>query len=178
MSTAVMAACWPLQMPPPAKAVLMSLADNCNDNGECEPSIQTLCKRTCLHRATVIRAIEELERIGQIVATHRQGARTRYTVTPKTDLFDPEPVAESDQSQRATSRQKVVAQRDPLGIKVGQNRSHCATQSKSKIKRKIKSSHRRRNRRRRVSLFLKFQNGSTSRPGMDSSRCVGSCDTR
>lgn len=40
MSTFVMGLCWPLQMPPTAKGVLMSLADQSNDQGSCWPSLQ------------------------------------------------------------------------------------------------------------------------------------------
>ena len=45
MSIAVMRSCWPLQMPPTPKAVLISLADNASDEGECWPSIPTICER-------------------------------------------------------------------------------------------------------------------------------------
>jgi hypothetical protein len=103
MSTSVMAVCWPLQMPPTPKAVLMSLADNANDHGECWPSIDRICTRTCLHRATVIRAIGALEQLGHLVADRSNGRKTRYCITPNLDLFEGEkPVAERNQSHNAT----------------------------------------------------------------------------
>jgi hypothetical protein len=119
MSTVMMAACWPLQMPSVAKAVLISLADNANDHGECWPSIDTIAERTCLHRATVMRAIATLEALGHVVADRSNGRHTRYTITPKLDLFTrgkgTKPVAERDRSQPATGRT------------VQQNPSHSAT---------------------------------------------------
>jgi hypothetical protein len=61
MSTIVMAACWPLQMSPTAKAVLVSLADQANDQGACWPAVATLCERTCLGERAVRNALRWLE---------------------------------------------------------------------------------------------------------------------
>lgn len=88
MSTTVMAACWPLQMPPTPKAVLMSLADNANDHGECWPSISTICERTCFGKTAVIEAIRWLESDGVLVADRTNGRHTRYTIVPNLDLFN------------------------------------------------------------------------------------------
>jgi len=83
VSTTVMAACWPLQMPPTQKAVLISLADNANDHGECWPSIPTIMARTCLGERTVHGAIKWLESVGALEADRSNGRHTRYTVTPE-----------------------------------------------------------------------------------------------
>jgi hypothetical protein len=80
MSTHVMGKCWPLQMPPTPKAVLISLADNANDQGECFPSIDTISVRTCFGRTAVIEAIQWLEQNGLVVADRSNGRRTRYTI--------------------------------------------------------------------------------------------------
>lgn len=80
MSTHVMGKCWPLQMPPTPKAVLMSLADNANDQGECFPSITTICTRTCFGRTAVIEAIQWLEQNGLVVADRSNGRHTTYTI--------------------------------------------------------------------------------------------------
>lgn len=80
MSTHVMGKCWPLQMPPTPKAVLMSLADNANDHGECFPSITTICTRTCFGRTAVIEAIQWLEQNGLLVADRSNGRHTTYTI--------------------------------------------------------------------------------------------------
>lgn len=80
MSTQIMAKCWPLQMPPTPKAVLISLADNANDAGVCWPSIPTICQRTCLSERTVHGAIKWLEANGHLRADRSNGRHTRYIV--------------------------------------------------------------------------------------------------
>lgn len=82
MSTVIMAKCWPLQMSPAQKAVLISLADQANDHGVCWPSIETICQRTCLSRRAVILAIGRLETIGVIVAKKEIGRSSRYHLDP------------------------------------------------------------------------------------------------
>lgn len=54
MSTIIMSACWPLQgMSPSQKAVLVSLADQANDDGVCWPSVESIGRRTCLSERAV-----------------------------------------------------------------------------------------------------------------------------
>lgn len=77
MSAVIMAACWPLQMPPPAKGVLMALADLANDQGCCWPEISTICERTCRSQAVVTDAIAWLESCG-VMTTDRSG---RHVIT-------------------------------------------------------------------------------------------------
>src|SRR5699024_3565189 len=117
MSIKVMGECWPVQVTAPQKAVLMSLADQANDHGVCWPSIAGITERTCLHRATVIRAIEQLEELGYVTCVRRSGAKTLYTVDPSQSATGTrkKPVAQSDPSQSATGR---TVRPDP---------SHCAT---------------------------------------------------
>lgn len=83
MSTTIMAACWPLQMPPSAKAVLVSLADNANDQGSCWPSIVTIMARTCLSERTVQAQLVWLEEHKVIERDIRSGRSTMYVVTPE-----------------------------------------------------------------------------------------------
>jgi hypothetical protein len=80
MSTHIMAACWPLRMPPTPKSVLMSLADNANDQGVCWPSIATICTRTCYTERTVQGAIRWLAEKGLIEVEIRPGRSTLYRV--------------------------------------------------------------------------------------------------
>ena len=82
MSTVIMAKCWPLQMPLTAKAVLMSLADNANDHGECWPSQPQIAMRACMSDRSVRNAIKWLEGAGYLVADRSNGRHTRYTVCP------------------------------------------------------------------------------------------------
>ena len=83
MSTIIMSACWPLQgMNASQKAVLISLADNANDDGVCWPSIKYIADRTCLSSRAVQGAIKWLADTGTLQADERQGRSTVYTVTP------------------------------------------------------------------------------------------------
>jgi len=93
MSTSIMAACWPLQMPPTQKAVLISLADNANDQGHCWPSIPTISERTCFSERAVHRAIRWLEEHGLVTADRSNGRHTRYVITPES-FSAPESAAE------------------------------------------------------------------------------------
>lgn len=78
-----MSACWPLQgMSVTQKAVLISLADNANDQGVCWPSIPTIGKRCCLSDRAVQNAIKWLEQAGIVTANRNNGRHTSYTLTP------------------------------------------------------------------------------------------------
>jgi len=77
-----MSACWPMQLPPTAKAVLISLADNANDHGVCWPAIATISKRTCFSERAVQNAIKWLESAGLVVADRTNGRHTTYKITP------------------------------------------------------------------------------------------------
>lgn len=99
MSTAVMALCWPLKMPPTPKAVLISLADNANDQGYCWPSISTICERTCFSKRAVIDAIAWLESASALTADRSNGRHTTYVVTPAQYV---EPVQQAHQCSSST----------------------------------------------------------------------------
>lgn len=105
MSTVIMSMCWPLQMPPSPKSVLVSLADNANDQGECWPSIPTICERTCLGRTAVIEAIKWLEQAGYLYANRDSGRHTRYTILVENGELFPthRPVRQADRSATHTS---------------------------------------------------------------------------
>jgi len=48
MSTIIMSQCWPLQgLSVTQKAVLISLADQANDDGVCWPAVGTIATRCC-----------------------------------------------------------------------------------------------------------------------------------
>jgi len=81
MSTRVMALAWPIQCDMTAKSVLISLADNANDAGECWPSIDTISERTCISRRSVIEAVQRLEAAGLLSADRTNGRHTRYQLT-------------------------------------------------------------------------------------------------
>jgi hypothetical protein len=82
MSTILLGACWPLQMPPTAKAVLISLADQANDAGVCWPAVGTICKRTCLSERAVQNAIRWLCQSGGLLVNRTPGRSTNYQINP------------------------------------------------------------------------------------------------
>ncbi|OOW00973.1 helix-turn-helix domain-containing protein [Pseudomonas sp. MF4836] len=78
-----MSLCWPLQgMSGPQKAVLISLADNANDEGVCWPSVARIAERTCLAERTVQAAVKWLTQVGILAVRERMGRSTIYTLTP------------------------------------------------------------------------------------------------
>lgn len=83
MSTIIMAACWPLQMSSTQKAVLISLADQANDEGVCWPSVGTIAERTCMSERAVQDALKWLEGQSAVQRERRNQRSTVYIVTPK-----------------------------------------------------------------------------------------------
>lgn len=78
-----MSACWPLQgLTPAQKSVLISLADNANDEGVCWPSVAKIGERTCLSERAVQQAIKVLSECKVLRIEGRQGRSTMFTVTP------------------------------------------------------------------------------------------------
>lgn len=98
MSTVIMSACWPLKMPPSPKAVLISLADNANDDGVCWPSILKICERTCLSRRCVQDAIQWLVASGAVRVTRQELSSNVYRICP--DEFDADFHVQSVRSQQ------------------------------------------------------------------------------
>ncbi len=106
MSTIIMAACWPLQgMSPSQKAVLISLADQANDDGVCWPAVGTIAARTCLSERAVRDALAWLQAAGAVFREYRHNTSTSYTVCPK--RFDP--AKAPAESKRTTKRKTDVA---------------------------------------------------------------------
>ena len=78
-----MSTCWPLQgMSPAQKAVLISLADQANDDGYCWPSVKTISMRTCLSERAVQGAIRWLQEVRLLGSSKRSGTSTVYQLTP------------------------------------------------------------------------------------------------
>lgn len=60
------------------KLILLKLADNSNDDGECWPSIATIVRETEIAKSTVCRKMKELEDDGIIVRKRRGYCSTVY----------------------------------------------------------------------------------------------------
>ncbi|OEJ66585.1 helix-turn-helix domain-containing protein [Magnetovibrio blakemorei] len=60
------------------KLVLLSMADRANENHICWPSVTRLSKDTCLHRETIMKAVENLSKAGKIEVIKKGGRNNRY----------------------------------------------------------------------------------------------------
>lgn len=89
MSLRIMSQVWGLTLGNSAKKlVLLALADNANDEGECYPSLATIARKTDLDERTVRRAIRVLQEEGHLQTRARSGRSTvfRLTVTPDNNV--------------------------------------------------------------------------------------------
>ena len=82
LSTFILSACWPLELSATQKLVIISLADQANDEGVCWPSVASLTRRTCLSERAVRNALRDLEDGGYLKTHAREGRSSYYTVTP------------------------------------------------------------------------------------------------
>lgn len=82
MSIRLMTEVWQLDLPHAEKIVLLALADNASDDGECYPSNATLMKKCGLEERSIRRITSRLEQAGHITCHYRNGRSTVYTVHP------------------------------------------------------------------------------------------------
>lgn len=98
------------------KLVLLALADNANDQGECFPSLTNIAGRCEMHRATVIRSIRSLETSGHISRHVRPGRNNGYLVHPLqiSTSSTEQLVAACNPSQPATNPSQPATSPSPL----------------------------------------------------------------
>jgi hypothetical protein len=75
---------WNLDLHHTEKFVLLALADNANDEGNCYPSIATITKKCSLSEPTVHRSIKKLVELNLVVQIFRTGRSTIYTLNLNT----------------------------------------------------------------------------------------------
>ena len=88
-----------------AKAVLVKLADNANDEGVCWPSIRRIADETELGRSTVISKIQELQNAGLISVQRRRDGQRQGTSVYQLHIArdanaDPKILGEGDPSSQ------------------------------------------------------------------------------
>lgn len=83
------------------KLVLLALADNANDEGECYPSLTNIARRCEISKRTAIRSIQSLVDKGHLSRKIQTGRNSVYHVHPTGDNVTP--VTESHQCQFVTS---------------------------------------------------------------------------
>jgi uncharacterized phage protein (TIGR02220 family) len=76
---------WDVQVSSTQKLVLISLADQANDDGVCWPSIGSISKRTGLKDRAIRGAIQALQNEGYLQVEKYRGRASNYVVTPARD---------------------------------------------------------------------------------------------
>lgn len=74
---------WKTRLPTGQKMVLLALADNANDMGECYPSIATLAAKCSMSERAVQGHLRGLEEAGIVERDMRTGRSTLYTINPR-----------------------------------------------------------------------------------------------
>jgi hypothetical protein len=82
MSLRLMSAAWAANLPSTPKLVLLALADNANDEGNCAPSIKTIMGKCSLSERAIFTNINLLEKGGFLLRQSRQFKSNIYTITP------------------------------------------------------------------------------------------------
>jgi hypothetical protein len=88
MSIKLMSAAFGTKIPTTQKFVFVALCDAANDQGECYPSIRTLCEKTSLKERAVQGAIKWLIEHGFLVIESRSGRSTLYFVRQPSEWLD------------------------------------------------------------------------------------------
>ena len=119
MSTIIMSQCWPLQgMSAAQKAVLISLADQANDDGVCWPSVGSIAKRTCLSTRSVQEAIAWLQSAHAVQRAYRANSSTYYTVTPGS--YEPDSAEPKRRRSRKSTPADGAPPADGAGVQMAQ----------------------------------------------------------
>ncbi len=86
------------------KLALLALA-NCHNesNGQCNPSISYICRRTHLDRKTVMAALKELEALGVITKKKSSGTSTQYKLNTSTYIGTTPQESDSDSSPQTST---------------------------------------------------------------------------
>lgn len=99
MSNDLLNACWPLELPPPAKAVLIAIADRVRVGSKTSEhsTIDDICQRTCYGRSAVFDAMRQLKEAGILTIQTRYKLHSLLTlnVPLQSATRTPEPELES-----------------------------------------------------------------------------------
>lgn len=81
MSIKLMQLVWDTPLPQTRKMVMLSLADQANDHGECYPSVATIAARCSCSRRTVFEALADLEAEGFLSRKMLPGQRVLFKIS-------------------------------------------------------------------------------------------------
>lgn len=129
-----MNACWPVQIAPTPKAVLMSIADRADDSGLAWPSVADMVHRTCFGRTAVMEALKCLEAARLLLIDRSTGRNNRCQIVLEEVARRTSHVArEPDRSGRRTSSAgEPVGEADQSASRLSPVREPDAHQSGSR----------------------------------------------
>lgn len=83
MSIHISSAAWSLRLDAGPKLVMLSLADQANDEGVCWPSLGNISRRTGMSERSVQRHLQELEAAGHLHRQERTGSSNIFVLHPR-----------------------------------------------------------------------------------------------
>lgn len=98
MSIRVMSAVWGMDLPDSEMLILLALADWCNDEGQCWPSIAQLVRKTRKSERTIQGTIKSLVAKGHMSREERLGKGCSYTLHPRSDCAPAEIAPRTDRA--------------------------------------------------------------------------------
>lgn len=114
MSLRLMSAAWAANLPSTPKLVLLALADNANDEGNCAPSIKTIMGKCSLSERAIFTNINLLEKSGFLFRQSRQFKSNIYTITPP-NTWQTERAKPSKQRQKQAENHAETAHMGAFG---------------------------------------------------------------
>jgi hypothetical protein len=119
MSIALMSAAWKAELPTTRKIVLLALADNASDQGECYPSIPALAQQCGMSERSIYQCLRELESAGFVRRNTEAGVRTVYRIAQPNKWGTPEQSAPLNHMQETPENGSGVSVRSPLNVVQG-----------------------------------------------------------
>jgi len=108
-----MAGVWALDLPTGEKIVLLSLADNANDDGHCWPSMAAIARRAGMTARGAQLIVQRLEAAGHLHRVQVPGKGCNYYIHPVSDASQVAPKAGSDAAESASSDRLTPERRSP-----------------------------------------------------------------
>lgn len=120
MSLRLMSAAWAANLPSTPKLVLLALADNANDEGNCAPSMKRIAQKCSLTERAVLNNINLLEKSGFLLRQNRQFKSNVYTIAPpntwQTERAKPSKQRQKQAEKREEQRRLMYANTEPDSV--------------------------------------------------------------
>lgn len=120
MSLRLMSAAWAAHLPSTPKLVLLALADNANDEGNCAPSMKRIAQKCSLTERAVLNNINLLELGGFVLRENRQFKSNNYIIAPpntwQTERAKPSKQRQKEAEKREAQRRLMYAHTEPDSV--------------------------------------------------------------